>query len=62
MLWSESSRDQILVYPERMYSPVVGYLPSLMVERLDSFAQRPLCRLADLLNPFKNVFAFSFDY
>jgi hypothetical protein len=33
-----------------------------MVERLDSFAQRPLCRLADLLNPFKNVFAFSFDY
>jgi hypothetical protein len=30
--------------------------------RLESVAQRPLCRLADLFKLFENVFAFSFVY
>jgi len=28
--------------------------------RFDSFAQRPLCRLTDLFNPFEDVFALPF--
>jgi hypothetical protein len=28
-----------------------------LAARFDFFAQRPLCRLADLFNPFKDVFS-----
>jgi hypothetical protein len=40
------------------------WLPSLpfVALRFDSVAQRPLCRLADLFNPIKNVFEFPFVY
>ena len=31
-----------------------------MAGRFESVAQRPLCRLADLFNPFKDVFALPF--
>jgi hypothetical protein len=35
---------------------------SLVAGRFDSLAQRPLCRLADLFNPFKDVLALPFIY
>ena len=43
-------------------SPPRSRLPalSLMAGRFDSVAQRPLCRLADLFNPFEDVFALPF--
>jgi hypothetical protein len=33
---------------------------SLLVARPDFFAQRPVCRLADLFHPFEDVFALPF--
>ena len=43
-------------------SPPRSRLPalSLLAGRFESVAQRPLCRLADLFNPFENVFALPF--
>ena len=35
---------------------------SLVAGRFDSVAQRPMCRLADLFNPFEDVFAIPFVY
>jgi hypothetical protein len=43
-------------------SPSLSQLPafSLLGARFDSLVQRPLCRLADLFNPFENLFALFF--
>ena len=43
-------------------SPPQSRLPALsfVARHFDSVAQRPLCRLADLFNPFEDVFALPF--
>src|ERR1017187_9079540 len=43
-------------------SPSLSQLPafSLLGARFDSLSQRPLCRLADLFNPLKNLLSLPF--
>ena len=61
--WGEVSRMSRFSFIDDE-SPSLSQLPafSLLGACFDSLAQRPLCRLADLFNPFKDMLALPFIY